>query len=165
MYFDENNNYFDIMMAEQEFEFNKNYNKNKINDIDVDVNIDSINFNREDKLYSPLEGFNKGNMFRNLYEPFRNYQPAQLNPRSEQERALLNLDQMAFAMHEANLYLDNFPDDMNMINRFNEFREAYDELLNDYQSKYGPIEINNPYMTTSPFAWTNDKWPWDRRSL
>lgn len=137
--------------------FNSDANNNSINN--------HMNNNMNSNLYTPNEGFLKGNMFRNLYEPFRNYQPAQLNPRSEQERALLNLDQMAFAMHEANLYLDNFPDDMNMINRFNEFREAYDELLNDYQSKYGPIEINNPYMTTSPFAWTNDKWPWDRRSL
>ena len=67
MYFDENNNYFDIMMTEQEYEFNKNYNKNENNDIDVNVNIDSINFNREGNLYSPLEGFNKGNMFQNLF--------------------------------------------------------------------------------------------------
>ena len=48
MYFDENNNYFDIMSNEEEFEFNKNYTKNEIND--VDVNIDSINFNRGDDL-------------------------------------------------------------------------------------------------------------------
>ena len=64
MYFDENNNYFDIMSNEEEFEFNKNYTKNEINN--VDVNIDSINFNRGDDLYSPIEGFNKGNMFKKL---------------------------------------------------------------------------------------------------
>lgn len=123
------------------------------------------NMTMNSNLFGTYEGFTKGNLFRNMYEPFRNYQPAQLNPRNEQEKALLNLNQMSFAMHEANLYLDNFPNDMNMINRFNEFRKSYDELLNEYQSKYGPIEINNPYMTNSPFAWTNDTWPWDRRSF
>lgn len=116
-------------------------------------------------LYTPIEGYMKGNMFRDLYDPFRNYTPSKLTPRNAQEEVLLNLSQMHFAMHEANLYLDNFPNDRNMIQKFNEYRKAYDELLNEYQSKYGPLEINNPYMTNSPFAWTNDIWPWDRRNF
>lgn len=139
------------------------FNNNKMNNTNNNNN-NNMN-NTTSKLFGTYEGFTKGNLFKNLYDPFRNYQPARLNPRNEQEEALLNLDQMHFAMHEANLYLDNFPNDMNMINKFNEFRKAYDELLNEYQSKYGPIEINNPYMTTSPFTWTNDAWPWDRRSF
>jgi len=113
-------------------------------------------------LFQPQEGYMKGNMFKNLYDPFKNYKPAMLNPRSEQEEALINLGQMHFAMHEANLYLDNFPNDMDMINKFNDFRKSYEQLLNDYQSKYGPLEINNPYMTTNPFAWSSKSWPWDR---
>ncbi len=116
-------------------------------------------------LFSPYEGFTKGNMLKNLYEPFMNYKPMRLTPKNEQEEALLNLDQMHFAMHELNLYLDNYPNDTTMINKFNEFRSSYEKLLNDYQAKYGPIEITSPYMTTSPFAWTNDVWPWDRRKF
>ena len=74
------------------------------------------------------------------------------------------INQYSFAVNEANLYLDNFPNDMNMLNKFNEFRKSYEGLLNDYQSKYGPIEITSPYMTTTPFAWSHDKFPWDRRN-
>lgn len=113
-------------------------------------------------LFQPQEGYMKGNLFKNLYDPFKNYKPATLNPRGAQEEALINLGQMHFAMHEANLYLDNFPNDMDMINKFNDFRKSYEQLLNDYQSKYGPLEINNPYMTTNPFAWSGKSWPWDR---
>ena len=139
--------------------FNNNHNKlnNNMNN--------NTNNNLNNNLYGSYEGFMKGNMFKNLYEPFRNYRPIQITPRNAREEALLNLDQTAFAMHEINLYLDNFPDDQNMINQFNEFRKAYDEMLNNYQSKYGPISINNPYMTESPFAWTKDSWPWDRRKF
>ena len=115
-------------------------------------------------LFAPNEGYMKGNMFKNLYDPFKNYVPAKLNANSPKEEALINLGQMHFAMHEANLYLDNFPNDMNMLNKFNEFRKSYEQLLNDYQSKYGPIEINSPYMNRTPFAWSNDKFPWDRRN-
>ena len=133
-----------------------NHNKKPNND---------MNHNLNNNLYGPYEGFMKGNMFKNLYDPFRNYRPIQITPKNAQEEALLNLDQTAFAMHEINLYLDNFPDDQNMINKFNEFRKAYDEMLNNYQSKYGPISINNSYMTESPFTWTKDSWPWDRRNF
>ncbi len=146
---------------------NSNNNKNEMplfNNHNNKPN-NNMNNNLNNNLYGAYEGFMKGNMFKNLYDPFRNYRPIQITPKNAQEEALLNLDQTAFAMHEMNLYLDNFPDDQSMINKFNEFRKAYDEMLNNYQSKYGPISINNPYMTESPFTWTKDSWPWDRRSF
>ena len=124
----------------------------------------SMNNNTNSNLFTPSEGYTKGNMFKNLYDPFKNYVPAKLNANNPKEEALINLGQMHFAMHEANLYLDNFPNDMNMLNKFNAFRKGYESALNDYQSKYGPIEITSPYMTTTPFAWSNDKFPWDRRN-
>ncbi len=137
-----------------------NFNMNNMGNMN-----NMTNMTTNSNLFSPSEGFTKGNMFRNLYEPFMNYTPMRLTPKNAQEEALLNLDQMHFAMHELNLYLDNYPQDKAMISKFNEFRKAYEQLLNDYQSKYGPIEITSPYMTTSPFAWTNDVWPWDRRNF
>jgi len=127
-------------------------------------NSNNNSMNNNNNLFTPSEGYTKGNMFKNLYDPFKNYAPARLTARNAREEALINLGQMHFAMHEANLYLDNFPNDRAMLNKFNEFRTSYEKLLNDYQSKYGPIEITSPYMTTSPFAWSNDKFPWDRRN-
>ena len=100
-------------------------------------------------------------MFKNLYDPFKNYQPARLVARNAQEEAMLNLGQMHFAMHEANLYLDNYPNDKAMLNKFNEFRTSYEKMLNDYQSKYGPLEITSPYMTNTPFAWSSKSFPWN----
>ena len=154
-----------------------NGTNNGFNDIFLQPNNNSTNFplfnnnmnnnnglNSTNNLLTASEGYVKGNLFKNLYDPFRNYTPAKLTARNAREEALLNLNQMHFAMHEANLYLDNFPNDINMINRFNEFRTSYEKLLNDYQSKYGPLEITSPYMTTSPFAWSSDAWPWDRRN-
>ena len=73
MYFDETNNYFDIVSNENEFEFDKYVDKKNYSYNDVNVNIDSINFNRDTSLYSPLEGFNKGNMFPDLYSKYKNY--------------------------------------------------------------------------------------------
>ena len=136
-----------------------NHNMNGTN------NNNSNNMNNINNLFNPNEGYTKGNMFKNLYDPFMNYTPARLTARNAREEALLNLGQMHFAMHEANLYLDNFPDDRAMLNKFNEFRKNYEQLLNDYQSKYGPIEITSPYMTNTPFAWSTDVFPWNRRNV
>ena len=157
MYFDENNNYFDIMMAEQEFEFNKNYNKNKINDIDVDVNIDSINFNREDKLYSPLEGFNKGNMFRNLYSKYKNH-VYKLKVSSKRDELLY---QIQMYMFDINLYLDLHPDDSMMLKKYYDYRNKYNELKKKYENEYSPLCINN-VMNSSKWTWIDNPWPWDK---
>ena len=73
MLYDENNNYFDIVSNELEYEYdiNKYVDKSKYNDIDI--NIDSINFNRDESLYSPMEGFNKGDMFSDMYSRYKNH--------------------------------------------------------------------------------------------
>ena len=160
MYFDENNNYFDIMMAEQEFEFNKNYNKNKINDIDVDVNIDSINFNREDKLYSPLEGFNKGNMFRNLYSKYKNH-VYKLKVSSKRDELLYQIQMYMFAMKDINLYLDLHPDDSMMLKKYYDYRNKYNELKKKYENEYSPLCTNN-VMNSSKWTWIDNTWPWDK---
>lgn len=124
-------------------------------------NTNNNNMSNITNLFSPNEGYVKGNMFRNLYDPFMNYRPNELKPRNEQESALFNLSWMHFAMHETNLYLDNFPNDRAMLNKFNEFRASYEKLLNDYQSKYGPLEVTSPYMTNTPFAWSSNSFPWN----
>ena len=140
------------------------FNNNGINN-NTNMNMNDNNMSNVNNLFAPNEGYVKGNMFKNLYDPFRNYAPARLVARNAREEALLNLGQMHFAMHEANLYLDNFPNDRNMLNKFNEFRKNYEQLLNDYQSKYGPLEITSPYMTNAPFAWSTDTFPWNRRNV
>ena len=102
-------------------------------------------------------------MFKDLYSEYKNYKPASLTPRSERENALLNLDQMHFAMHEANLYLDVYPNDANMMKNYVEFRNNYNKLLQEYQQKYGAINVNSDYLENVPFGWEEEIWPWNRR--
>ncbi|HHW69434.1 MAG TPA: spore coat protein CotJB [Tenericutes bacterium] len=116
-------------------------------------------------LFSVNEGFEKGNMFKNLYEQYKNYKPKDLKPKNEKEETLLAIDELAFAMHEINLYLNVYPDDMMMINKYNQLQREYNQILKYYESKFGPIQTNNEHMTKSPFAWTEDTWPWDRRDF
>ena len=119
--------------------------------------------NSNNNLYGSYEGYTKGNMFRNLYKPYKNYEPKRLTPDSEKEEALLNLNQMHFAMHEANLYLDVFPNDREMMREYVKARDSYNELLKNYQERYGALNINSSYLDNTPFGWEEETWPWDRR--
>lgn len=153
-----NYNYFDA--------FNDTFLTPQMPNYSINNNPDmNINNSQTNSLFGPYDGFTKGNMFRNLYEQYRNYQSAVITPNSEQEEALLNLNQMQFAMHDLNLYLDVYPNDTNMMNQFTIFRNSYNRLLTDYENKYGAINVNSETLNTTPFGWVDQKWPWDRRSM
>ena len=112
-------------------------------------------------LYNPLDGYNKGNLFPNLYSQYKNYRPMNINPRNEQERLMYEIQTICFAAHELNLYLDLHPEDSSMIMLFKDYSETARKLKNEYESKYGPITVSN-INNENLFTWQTDKWPWDR---
>ena len=120
----------------------------------------NMNMNNQN-LYNPKEGFIKGNMFTNLYSEYKNYKPQMLNPKSEQERMLYELDSISFAMHELNLYLDMHPEDQSMVTLFNDYRRKLEELTKNYESMYGPLTVNSNEMENKTFSWVNTTWPWE----
>lgn len=159
---------------------NYNYYPNNYNRMNYDEFINNLNFPQNamqnqmeinqnqqsnNTLYSPYEGYTKGNLFKNLYDEYKDYQPTRLLPKSEEEEALLNLNQMQFAMHEANLYLDVYPNDNNMMNEYNKARANYNNILREYQNKYGSLLVNSDSLNQIPFGWEEEVWPWDRRGL
>lgn len=114
----------------------------------------------EKSLYTPEEGYNKGNLFENLYEEYKNYKPIKLEARNEEESLYLELARYAFAAHELNLYLDLHPDDSSMLALFNDYRSRADQLKMEYEKKYGPLSVSSDVMQNS-FTWEEDKWPWE----
>ena len=136
-------------------------------DIDYFTNISNSNsnnfnnFNLDSDLYGPYEGYLKGNLFKNLYDSYKNLKPNKLNIKSEQDELLLNVNELSFARHEMNLLLDNKPNDKNALNKFNRFREMENKARNNYDRRYGPLDITSNDMENIPFAWENTKWPWE----
>ena len=112
-------------------------------------------------LFNPKEGFIKGNMFSNLYSEYKNYKPQNLNPRSEQEKILYEIDTYSFAAHDLNLYLDMYPEDSSMVTLFNDYRRKVDELVKVYENKFGPLTVNSNEMENKTFSWINSPWPWE----
>ena len=117
---------------------------------------------KEDTLWNVKEGFQKGNMFMNLYSPYKNYVPAELTPKNEKESLLWELSTFSFAAHELNLYLDIHPNDQSMFLLFMDYQKKANRLMKEYEQKYGPITINSEEMNS--FDWINE-WPWEGQNV
>ena len=125
---------------------------------DMFFNNDMITNNNN--IYNPYEAYMKGNLFQNLYNEYKDYNPAKLIPNNEQAELLLNLNQICFENQDIRLYLDVYPTDTNMINRFNENNKKIGELTRIYENKYGPL-LNTSLSNTEMFSWEKYNFPWE----
>ena len=102
-------------------------------------------------LFTPAQGLDYGNMFSNLYQPYKNYKPANVPANNEREALMRELGRISFAAHELNLYLDLHPEDNSMISLFNDYREKPNQLMREYDQKFGPLMINSNSLNQTPF--------------
>ena len=120
------------------------------------------NMMMQNRFVSPNEGFLRGNMEAGTYLPYKNMTYLSPNALNERERALYQIQQMAFAAHDINLYLDTHPNDSNAINLYNEYNKQ-EKMLNDaYERQYGPIDLSdNEGLSMTPWSWIDEPWPWN----
>ena len=111
-------------------------------------------------LFDTYEGFKKGNMFKKLYDPYKNYKPMELKAGSEREDMLMQLQEIRFAMIDLGLYLDVYPNDKNSLSLFNSYLRKEKELCKMFESKYGPLTFDSEVMTNS-WLWDKGPWPWE----
>ena len=134
-------------------------------DNDFDVNmaffIPDVNFNRTVNILSPMEGFLRGNMFQDEYEPYKNLTYFKLIPRDEQERLLYQVMALSFAVNDLNLYLDLHPDDKEVLALFKKYVNEEEMKCQEYVKKYGPLEVSE--VNGSKFNWINSPWTWDNK--
>lgn len=72
-----------------------------------------------------------------------------------------NIQKLQFAAVELNLYLDNFPKDENATEDYKKISKKLDKLINEYESKYGPIRNFGDAYLEDPKSWVNSPWPWE----
>ncbi len=118
--------------------------------------------NTFNNLYDPYNGLIRGNLFKNLYDPYKAKEPYEIKPMNEQAKMLTEIDALGFAMIDLNLYLDVFPNDKEKINLYNQYRLEKENMLKEYEAKYGPITTNSDSLNSYPWAWNNMPWPWDK---
>lgn len=128
------------------------------------MNFNKCNYNQQidpNNVYDVYGGFIRGNMFPDLFNQYKLNKPFDIQPMNEQAELLTYLDAYSFAAHDINLYLDNNPNDRDMIKLFSEYTDQANKILAEYESKYGPLFVDA--STTYPWAWNNSPWPWENK--
>ena len=141
--------------------FVQNYSNLENYNINNNVANSNSNMNSQKELYEPYQGFIRGNMFPNLYNQYKITRPYEVEPMNEQAELLTYIDALTFATHDLNLYLDNYPNDQQMIQKFNEYRMQANKAIEQYENAYGPIFVNSNANSVTPWAWDNRPWPWE----
>ena len=130
---------------------------------EIYMNNNNNNLSYNSKFLNPEEGFLKGNMERGTYEPYRNMTYIKPNITNERDMMLYKIQQMAFAAHDINLYLDTHPNDANSISLYNKYNMETKRLTNEYERKYGPIDLSDDEgLGMTPWSWINEPWPWNK---
>ena len=128
-------------------------------DVNMSIFMPEIKFNRNSNILEPMEGFLRGNMFRDLYDPYKNLTYFKLVPKTEKEKALYKIMALSFAINDLNLYLDLHPDNKEAFDLFKKYVEDKKACTKEYTKNYGPLTVTK--ATGSKFNWLDAPWPWD----
>ncbi len=111
-------------------------------------------------LFTPKEGFFKGNLFENEYKSYKNYIPREITPTNEKESLLFEIMIYDHASHDIELYLDVYPNKKEYVEIYEKYINKLNELKEIYRKKYDPIcakhgVYDNGYFNyvTTPSAW------------
>ena len=115
----------------------------------------------QNNLFDPYNGLIRGNLFKNLYDPYKAGEPYEIKRMNAQAELLTYIDALSFAMVDLGLFLDVNPNSQDAIKLFNQYREEKEKLTKDYESKYGPITLDSDSLNSYPWSWNNMPWPWD----
>ena len=102
----------------------------------------------------------RGNLFNNLYDPYKNYKYNNLTATNKREELLLNVLRYDFVLTELNLYLDIYPTDRNMINLYNQYLEEKKRACFEYTKNFGPLTLDDQSNNNS-WSWLQSPWPWE----
>lgn len=139
-------------------------------DFDYDIlSLAGFNFNRpetfyeyenKDVLVDPQEGFQRGNMWRKEYVPYKGMTYKKLNPTCDREALLFKIMELDFAINDLNLYLDLHPEDERIYEYFKKYTKECLELKDKYAKTYGPLTLDQ--TNTNTYEWMKNPWPWDK---
>ena len=147
-------------------EFNNNFMPNMNNDMgNMNMmnmpNVNNTNNMNNNDLTTPKVALDRGNLFNDLYDPYRNYKYRELKANNKKEEMLLDILRHNFVLTEINLYLDVNPNNSKMINLFNMYLSNKKRIVDEYEKNFGPLTLDGLNVTDNNWNWNNSPWPWE----
>lgn len=114
-------------------------------------------------LYNIDEGFTKGNMFKDLYDPYKDYEVKKIIPTTQHDLLLYNLHKYSFAINDLNLYLDLNPNDTKMYEMLKKYIKEYNKAVEQFEALNGPLTICADNY--KEFSWLKTPTPWEVKNV
>lgn len=112
-------------------------------------------------ILEPYEGFMRGNLFKSLYDPYKNYKYDEVEAKNERQSLLNQLLMYKFAAIDLGLYLDVNPNDSTAVRMFNEYQKMEKQLSKQYENTYGPLTLDSDSLNNRTWTWIDSPWPWE----
>jgi len=108
------------------------------------------------------EGYLKGTIYQGLFRPYKNMSPERPALIDDKERLLFNVGKYHFGMVELGYYLNNFPNDIEALRIFNNFRTGYLKAKEDYENRFGALDWSSQQLEREPWNWVQTLAPWKK---
>lgn len=86
-----------------------------------------------------------------------------MNQTSEMRQLMRDVQNVAFLVKEAQLFLDTHPDDAKALSYFDYYNKLLATLTAEYESKFGPITVYGVNVEDG-WSWIEQPWPWEKEA-
>ncbi|MDD2238774.1 MAG: spore coat protein CotJB [Bacilli bacterium] len=124
---------------------------------------DYFNLKKDNGILTPIEGLTIGNLFYDLYSPYKNYKPRELKSDSQKGSLLLKIQSLCLAVNDLNLYLDIHPEDQETFHLFKNYISELENLTKTYSENYDVLELCHDMGQN--FTWYKKPWPWEVKDV
>lgn len=108
--------------------------------------------------YQPPKALIRGTLYPALDLPFR----GMVNKTEFAGTALVQIQELGFALRELGLYLDTHEADTEAADLFNRYAEQYEDAMAQYQKDGGSLTQLQAAMGGT-YVWLREPWPWEFR--
>ena len=108
--------------------------------------------------YETEKALVRGTLFPGLDLPFM----GMVNSKEKTGTALVQVQELGFALRELGLYLDTHAADDEAAALYNQYAERYEDAMQQYQQS-GAALTQLESAQSGTYTWLNDPWPWDYR--
>ncbi|MBO5212240.1 MAG: spore coat protein CotJB [Clostridia bacterium] len=78
------------------------------------------------------------------------------------ENLMSKVQAYSFAVKEANLYLDAYPESKAALDYYNKYKNLEVRAIAEYEMRYGPINLPSEAKS---WSWVCGPWPWQNEEV
>lgn len=113
--------------------------------------------NRELKMFSLENALKHGNSFENEYIPYKKYVPFLPQVKTNKDQLMLKIMMYTHVGQDLKLLLDVYPKNIELQKKYKEITKSTNELVRQYEEKFGPLFAGNSNNENMIFSWVNTK--------